>query len=94
MRKFLVKRRFHVREDEMPAVNRRSKEIAIEHFPDVRWDHSHVIVDDAGAVTTYCVYEAPSEERLREHAAAFGAHDVEVVYEIAADVTPEDFPLS
>lgn len=78
----------------MPAVNRRSKQIASERFPEIRWDHSHVIVDDEGTVTTYCVYEAPSEEMLREHAAAFGAHDVEGVYEIAGDVTPDDFPLS
>ena len=78
----------------MPAVNRRSKQIAGEHFPDIRWDHSHVIVDHAGAVTTYCVYEAPSQERVRQHAVAFGAHDVEVIYEIAGDVTPDDFPLT
>jgi Nickel responsive protein SCO4226-like len=94
MRKFLVKRRFHVRQEEMPTVHHRSKQIAGEHFPEIRWDHSHVILDDEGTVTTYCVYEAPSEEMLREHAAAFGAHDVEGVYEIAGDVTPDDFPLS
>jgi hypothetical protein len=91
---FLVERRFHVAEDQMPAVNRRSKQIAIEQFPAIRWDHSHVVVDDAGIVETYCIYEAPSEEIVREHAAAFGAHDVEGVYEIAADVTPDDFPLN
>jgi hypothetical protein len=61
----------------MPALNRRSKKIAIEQFPDITWHHSHVIVDDAGTVTTYCVYEAPSEQILRRHAAAYGAHDVE-----------------
>ena len=56
----------------MPAVNRRSKRVAIEQFPDVTWHHSHVIVDDAGNVKTYCVYEATSEEILRQHATAFG----------------------
>jgi len=53
-----------------------------------------VIVDHAGAVTTYCVCESPSQERVRQHAVAFGAHDVEVIYEIAGDVTPDDFPLT
>jgi Protein of unknown function (DUF4242) len=96
MPKFLVERRFHVEEDQMPAVNRRSKQVAIEQFPGtITWHHSHVVIDDdTGVVKTYCVYEAPSEEIVRQHAAAFGAHDVEGVYEIAGDVTPDDFPLS
>ena len=47
-----------------------------------------------GTVNTYCVYEAPSEEIVRQHAASYGAHDVEAVHEIAGDVTPDDFPLS
>ena len=80
--------------DEMPAVSRRSKQIAVERFPDITWHHSHVVVDDAGTVNTYCVYEAPSEEIVRQHAASYGAHDVEAVHEIAGDVTPDDFPLS
>ena len=91
---FLVVRRFHVAMHEMPAVSRRSKQIAIERFPDITWHHSHVVVDDAGTVNTYCVYEAPSEEIVRQHAASYGAHDVEAVNEIAGDVTPDDFPLS
>jgi hypothetical protein len=92
MPRFLVERRFHVKDDEMPAVNRRSKQIAIEQFPGLTWHHSHVIVDEAGNVTTFCVYEAPSEEIVLQHAAAFGAHDVETIWEISGDVTPDDFP--
>jgi hypothetical protein len=93
MTKFLVERRFHVGQDEMPEVSRRSKQIAMEQFPEITWEHSHVVVDDAGTVKTYCVYDAPSEEIVRKHAATLGVHDVEGVYEIAGDVTPDDFPL-
>lgn len=93
MTKFLVERRFHVGQEEMPEVSRRSKRIAIEQFPEITWEHSHVVVDDAGTVKTYCVYDAPSEEVVRRHAVALGVHDVEGVYEIAGDVTPDDFPL-
>jgi hypothetical protein len=32
------------------------------------WEHSHVVVDDDGMAGTYCVYEAPDEETVREHA--------------------------
>jgi len=94
MTKYLVERRFHVSQDEMPEVSRQSKRIAIEHFPEITWHHSHVVVDDEGTVKTYCVYEAPSEEIVRSHAAQLGKHEIEGVYEIAGDVTPDDFPLS
>jgi hypothetical protein len=94
MTKYLVERRFHVGEDKMPEVGRRSRQIAIEQFPEITWEHSHVVVDDVGTVKTYCVYDAPSEDIVRRHAVELGLHDVEGVYEIAGDVTPEDFPLS
>ncbi len=94
MTKFLVERRFHVSEDEMPEVSRRSKQIAIEQFPEITWHHSHVVVDEEGTVKTYCVYEAPNEEMVRLHAKTLGLHDLDGVYEIAGDVTPDDFPLN
>jgi len=94
MTKFLVERRFHVGEERMPEVGRRSRQIAIDQFPEITWVHSHVVVDDAGTVKTYCVYDAPSEDIVRRHAVELGLHDVEGVYEIAGDVTPEDFPLN
>ena len=94
MTKFLVERRFHVGEERMPEVGRRSRQIAIDQFPEITWEHSHVVVDDAGTVKTFCVYDAPNEEIVRRHAVELGLHDVEGVYEIAGDVTPEDFPLN
>lgn len=93
MTKFLIERQFHVGEKDMPEVGRRSKKIAIEHYPEITWEHSHVVVTPAGTVKTYCVYEAPTEEIVRRHADELGLHDVEGVYEIAGDVTPDDFPL-
>jgi hypothetical protein len=93
MTKFLVERQFHVGEDQMESVGRRSKQIAIEQFPEITWHHSHVVVDEQGLVKTYCVYEAPSEEIVRQHATLLGQHDVHGVFEIAGDVTPDDFPV-
>ena len=40
-----------------------------------------------------CIYGAPSEEMVREHAQRLGDHSVVAIYEIAGDVTPDDFPL-
>ncbi|TML94656.1 MAG: DUF4242 domain-containing protein [Actinobacteria bacterium] len=94
MTKFLVERRFHVAESEMPNIGRKSRQVIEEQFPEITWHHSHVVVDDEGTVKSYCVYEAPSEEIVRRHSAQLGLHVVEGIYEIAGDVTPDDFPPS
>jgi hypothetical protein len=93
MTKFLVERQFSVGEKDMPEVGRKSRRLMVEEFPEIAWEHSHVVVDDAGKVKTFCVYEAPSEDIVRAHAAKLGLHDVEGIYEMAGDVTPDDFPL-
>jgi hypothetical protein len=93
MPRYLVERHFHVSIDEMPIAGRRSKEVAVAHFPEITWEHSHVVVDDEGAVKTYCVYGAPSEEIVLRHAEELGLHDVQRISEIAGDVSPDDFPL-
>jgi hypothetical protein len=93
MPRYLVERLFHVSIDEMPTAGRRSKEVAVEQFPEITWEHSHVVVDDEGAVKTYCVYAAPSEEMVRRHAEELGLHDLQRISEIAGDVSPDDFPL-
>ena len=79
MPRYLVERLFHVSIDEMPMAGRRSKEVGVEHFPEITWHHSHVVVDDEGTVKTYCVYEAPSEEVVRKHAQQLGRHEIEGV---------------
>ena len=53
---------------------------------------SHVAVDDRGVVRTFCVYSAPDEEAIREHAVVLGKHTIDAIHEIAGDVTPADFP--
>lgn len=37
---------------------------------DITWKHSHVVADDDGRAISYCVYDAPSVERVLEHAGA------------------------
>ena len=61
-------------------------------FPEITWEHSHVVVDDQGLVKTFCVYDAPSEQSVRDHSAALGQHTLDELHEIAGDVTPSDFP--
>ena len=47
----------------MPFVGRRSREIIEDELPEITWEHSHVVVEPDGNVLTYCVYDAPDEER-------------------------------
>lgn len=90
--RYLVVRSFEVGEEQMPPIGRRSRELAEEEFPEITWEHSHVVVDDEGLVHTYCVYDAPNEEVVREHSRKLGKHTLDALYEIAGDVTPADFP--
>ncbi len=92
MPRYLIVRKFEVDEEEMPELGRRSRATIEESFPDVTWEHSHVVVDDDGLVRTFCVYSAPDEDTVRRHAAILGRHQVDALHEIAGDVTPADFP--
>jgi hypothetical protein len=92
MPRYMIVRSFDVTEPEMAGVGRRSRELTEDEFVEITWEHSHVVVDDTGRVMTYCVYDAPSEELVREHSAALGSHTIDALHEIAGDVTPADFP--
>lgn len=94
MPRFLIERIFgEVDEAALREVGERSKRIAFEEFPEVVWEHSHVVVDEDGASRTFCVYDAPDERTVRAHAERLGMHRIGRVYEIGGDVSPDDFPL-
>ena len=91
MPRYLIERAYgEVEQDAMQNIGQRMKRVAKEDFPDVSWDHSHVVSDDSG-IKSFCVYEAPNEERLREHGDMVRQHTILRIYEIAGDVTPADF---
>jgi hypothetical protein len=92
MPRYLVVRKFDVTEDQMPQVGRKSRVTIEDEFPQITWEHSHVIVDDDGSVRTYCVYAAPDEQAVRDHSVKLGQHEIESLHVIAGDVTPADFP--
>jgi hypothetical protein len=93
MPRYLIERTYTVDMDGLPTVATRSKAIGHHHYPEIVWEHSHVVVDENGTPKSFCVYDAPSIEIVREHARHLGDHTIETIYEIAGDVTPADFPL-
>lgn len=94
MPRFLVERTYTVDLEALPTVATRSKAIGHHRFPEIVWEHSHVVVGEDGTPKSFCVYDAPSEEIVRQHAMILGDHFVETIWEIAGDVTPDDFPLT
>ena len=69
----------HGRRRRDAEIGRRSREIIEGQFPQIVWEHSHVTVDDDGQVRTFCIYTAPDEEVLREHATELGTHTVDEI---------------
>ena len=54
---------------DLEATAARSKEVAESDFPqDIRWIRSYVIAEPGGTLGTVCIYQATSEEAVREHA--------------------------
>ena len=55
MARYLVERTFTVAIEEMPPIGRKSNELIHGEFPEITWEHSHVVVTDDGTVRTYCI---------------------------------------
>ena len=72
----------------MQNAGRRSNTVTAERFPDITWEHSHVVVDESGALRTYCIYAASNPDMIREHAALLGEHKITRILEIGSDLTP------
>jgi hypothetical protein len=87
----VIERAFDPLDEEMQErIGEMSKKIIEENFPQIRWEHSHVVSDAEGNIKSFCVYEAPSEEIIRQHARELGHHVIQAIYEIGADVNPRD----
>lgn len=91
MPRYLIQRNFgHIDDEHMTRRAVKSKELTETEFLDIVWEHSHVTATDEGAILTFCIYDAPNEEKVREHAEALGGHTIEAIYVIAGDVKPAD----
>jgi hypothetical protein len=55
--------------EELQAAAERSKHVGDDQMPeDVRWIRSYVVKEADGSLGTFCIYEASSETKIREHA--------------------------
>ena len=90
MPRFLVERNFGTMTDEeMQEVNATLAVAGREDFPDIVWEGTHVCHSD-DTLMSFCVYTAPSAERLYEHADRVGREVTHQVYDIVGDIDPND----
>ena len=89
MPRYVVERNFGaISDDDMLSAAALSDQLITERFTEIDWEHSHIVATGDGEIITYCVYGAPTEELIREHAEAFGSHTITNIFEIVDDVTP------
>ena len=93
MPRYVIERTFGERDQaDMQNIGARSARIADQKFPEITWEHSHIVTDAVGSIKSFCVYAAPDEAMVRDHAQMLGEHRLDGVYEIGGDIGPEDFP--
>ncbi len=55
--------------EDLKEAAERSARVGNEEMPnDIRWIRSYVLDEDGGSVGTVCIYQASSEDAIREHA--------------------------
>ena len=59
--------------EELQAAAGRSKRVGDEEMPDdIRWIRSYVVHESDGGIGTFCIYQASSPDKIREHAERAG----------------------
>ena len=81
MPRYVIQRALgNVSDEELEAAAENSRQVREQNFPEIDWEHSHV-VHTAEGLKSYCIYAAPNEQMVRDHAAAAGlpADDIEEI---------------
>ena len=70
MKTFVILRRNGWRSaEELGEAAERSRQVGDEEMSDdIRWIRSYVLAEEGGSVGTVCIYQATSEQAIREHA--------------------------
>ena len=70
MKTYVILRRSGWRSgEELGVAAEQSRQVGDEEMSeDIRWIRSYVLAEDGGSVGTVCIYQATSEQAIREHA--------------------------
>jgi hypothetical protein len=90
MPKFIIERQIpgagNLSAESLKAISQKSREVLCTLGSDIQWIHSYVAGDKI-----YCIYMAPSEELIREHArlGGFPANTITEISNIIDPITAE-----
>jgi hypothetical protein len=82
--------------EQLQAAAARSKQVGDEEMSsDIRWLRSYVVHESDGGLGTFCIYQASSPEKIREHAARAGIPATDI-FEVAETlvVRPDPVPAA
>jgi hypothetical protein len=86
MPQYLIERNIpgagNLSQDDLHAISQKSCDVLTEMGPQIQWVHSYVVGDGI-----YCIYRAPNEAMVREHAAR-GGFPADRVFEIENIIDP------
>jgi len=69
--------------EELQGASKHSNDVLTKLGPDIQWEHSYVAGDKI-----YCIYSAPSEDLIREHAKESG-FPANKITELSAVISPK-----
>jgi hypothetical protein len=80
--------------EELEAAAARSGQVGDEEMSDdIRWIRSYVVKETDGGLGTFCIYQASSPEKIREHAARAGIPASDI-FEVAETVLVRPDPVA
>lgn len=80
--------------EDLQAAAARSKQVGDEEMSaDVRWIRSYVVHESDGGLGTFCIYQASSPEKIREHADRAGLPATDI-FEVADTVVVRPDPVA
>lgn len=78
----------------LQAAAARSKQVGDEEMSaDIRWIRSYVVHEADGSLGTFCIYQASSPEKIREHAERAGIPASDI-HEVADTVVVRPDPVA
>ncbi len=87
MPRYLVERTLgDVTPADLEQISAKSTEIRLARYPQVEWEHSHVVRSDAGSVAI-CLYESPDRESVQGLVDEMGV-PADRFFEIETDLVP------
>ena len=91
MPRYVIERELgDISDEQLQGAAEASKRIREQDFPVIDWEHSHVVRTEAG-LKSFCVYEAPDPQTIRDHAASVGI-PADRIHEIHTDIVPGELP--